>query len=426
MRTDAFVFDQQNAERLKRQKWQLQRMRVIATSMLIAMLVVFVLSSIFENGHHWLSYVRAFSEAAMVGALADWFAVVALFRHPLGIPIPHTAIIPRNKDRIGENLGLFVEQNFLTHEIVMSRLRQVEIARKLAQWLAKGDNSRALAKRVAEVLPLLLDAVDDQKMEAFMRKMLDDRVRSLNIAALAGNLLGIMAANGRHLELMNRGLELTENFLMENRQLIRDKVGEVTGKYMPGVVDKYLAKRILNAVIELLWEIRDEPEHELRKKFEQTVHQFIKNLQESPEYQAKGQALIEEILGKPEISDYLAQLWPHLKASLAKQLTAPDNEAQEHIAQAVNQLGRKILTDKELLLRIDTWINSKLDELVMARRHEISQLIADTVKKWDIATISQKLEVQVGKDLQYIRINGTLVGGAAGVLIYIVSGWLHL
>jgi uncharacterized membrane-anchored protein YjiN (DUF445 family) len=412
------------------QRQQLRQMRVIATGLLMAMTLVFVATLLVEKYHAaqyhpewlaWLGYVRAFAEAAMVGALADWFAVTALFKRPLGLPIPHTAIIKTNKDRIGASLGNFVEKNFLTPEVIATRLGVIDMPQKAAEWLTDGDHANRLAERITGFVPDVLNAVAGENVQALIEENLTARLRTIDVAPLAGNILATLTAENRHQGLLDEALKIGEKLLHANKDAIRTKIREESPWYVPGFVDDKIYEKIMTKAEETLREMNADPNHELRRQFHRATQDFIQSLRTSPEYRAKAESLRDELLNHPVVRQYFSSLWTDVKAMIIHDVEQPDSAIRAQLERSIRAFGEKMLADDELRTRLNIWIQTLVQTIIAARRNEIASLIADTVKNWDGDTMSERIELYVGKDLQYIRINGTVVGGLVGLCIYALS-----
>ncbi|HWP02547.1 MAG TPA: DUF445 domain-containing protein [Gemmatimonadaceae bacterium] len=399
----------------------LRRMKGWATGLLILAGIVFAVARYLEPRYPWLAIVVATSEAALVGALADWFAVTALFRHPLGIPIPHTAIIPARKDRVGVTLGAFVQRNFLNRDAVRARLLQLQPARRLAEWLARPENARRLASQAARAVGAGAQLLRDEDIEAVLARALSDRVRSTPVAPLLGRLLALLTAGNKHQELLDRVLELTARALEENRDIVRQRVDKELPWWVPSAVDERITSRVVGALDRTLREIRVDPDHPLRLRFDAAIDEFIVKLRASPEVILKAERLKEELLGDRAMSALAADVWRDLKNALVRWAESPDEAGSYALARALATFGQSLLQDEELLARIDGWIVAGASALVERYQDEVGALIAQTVQRWDPAATSRRIELAIGRDLQFIRINGTLVGGLAGMLLYLIS-----
>jgi uncharacterized membrane-anchored protein YjiN (DUF445 family) len=395
------------------------RMRALATGLLAGMFLLFLAAALLQAEYPWLGYVRAFAEAAMVGALADWFAVTALFRHPLGIPIPHTAVIPRNKERIGESLGTFVGEHFLPPDVVRAQLARVDLGELIGRWLADPDRAASLSNEAARLLPGLFEALDDERVRGFVRGKLSGRLEAVDLAPLAGDILAALAADRRHQRLLDAVLVQIAVLIMEKEPFIREKIRDSTGWLWKKLsVDQRAFNGIMRAIGQLLHDMGENAEHELRQRFDQVVEDFIRKLKESADYQERAEALKRQLLANPDFQYRLEELWEDLRLRLLADVKAPESEIRRLLQTAVVQLGEALLTQPSLREGLNPWLRDSLADLVESRRQEVARLIPDTMRTWDADTMAERLELQVGSDLQFIRINGTLVGGLVGLGIY--------
>jgi uncharacterized membrane-anchored protein YjiN (DUF445 family) len=408
-------------EQEEQQALMLTRMKRLAGGLLLLMTIIFIVTRLFEASMPWLGYIRAFAEAAMVGALADWFAVTALFRHPLGIPIPHTAIIPRNKDRIGESLGTFVQSNFLSPEVLSEKIASWNIAGKISQWLADETNSTMLADKITGAVPDILNALKDEDVNHFIETNITSRIRAIEVAPLAGNILTTLTADNKHQELFDVALRMAAEMLDNNRQYIRDKIREESPWYVPEFVDNKVYEKIITKAEQTLMEVNADPQHELRRKFHRATQDFIEKLRTSSEYKERGEQLKEDLLNHPIVRQYFDRVWTDVKNRILDDVNDPNSSIRAQIQKTVAGFGRGLANDEAMRDKINMWIRESALTVISSRRAEIAALISDTVRRWDANTVTRKMELQVGKDLQYIRINGTVVGGLVGLLIHILS-----
>jgi len=399
----------------------LDRMKRRATALLVLSTVVFFAARLLEPRFPWLGILRATAEAAMVGGLADWFAVTALFRHPLGIPIPHTAIVPARKDRVGRTLGAFVQKNFLTREVIANRLRSVNVAERLSQWLANPDNVRQIARHAASGLASAAQLLRDEDVEAFIDRSVEERVRALRAAPLLGRLLSVITAENRHQELLNEAIRLAANAVEDSRTLIRLRVEEETPWWVPSAIDDKIYRKIVSAIERTLVEVRDDPQHPLRERFDVTIHDFIEKLNSSPAVATRIESLKEELLLNEAARRFSSGLWHQAKDALVRYAEAPEGIAPGTIERALNTFGEAALHDPELLQKVDDFVVDIAMFLTERYQTEVADLIAHTVSSWDPELTSRRVELAIGRDLQFIRINGTLVGGLAGTAIYLIS-----
>lgn len=396
---------------------QLRRMQWLATSLLALMLVLLVVSVVCQASYPWLHWIRAFAEAAAVGAMADWFAVTAMFRHPLGLAIPHTAIIPGNKDRIGESLGDFVEQNFLTPENIVARLQQHNTARALAQWLAAPANSLGLARGIAVFLPAMLDGLSDKEVRRFFDRALMPQLLRLDLARIAGNLLNVFTESERHQRLLDRALRALEGWLVAKEGLIRAKFSEAS-LLTPAMLDSYVVNRFIQGIIALLHEVVENPAHELRKQFDGSVRTLIRDLQNSEDYRKQGERLMRDIVEHIRGEDYYRLIWEDVSQRIKDDVKSDSSLISRHIAGALVALGERLVEEPGMQQKLNAWWLGAIREIATRYRRHFSNMITEVVKSWDAEQVSRKVELEIGKDLQFIRINGTFVGGTVGLLLH--------
>ena len=407
-------------DELQRER-DLARMKRIATGLLVAATVVFLVTRSLEDDVSGLSYVRAMAEAAMVGALADWFAVTALFRHPLGIPIPHTAIIPNRKDDIGRGLGTFVERNFLTADVVTERLRGTPMAARLGAWLAEPVNARRVGDQAATVLTAMIDALQDDEVQDAIEQALAHKLRGTPAGPILGKGLDLAIADGRHQQLLSTILHRVAESLDANRDTLRMRLGSESPWWVPDTVDDRVFERLYGGLRRLLEDVADDPDHELRAHFDERMQQLADDLASSPEMQARAEALKEDLLAHPSVREWSGTVWADLKETLLARASDPSSELRQRIEAGLAAFGARLRDDPTLQKKVDEWIVSAAGGLVEQSREEVGELIASTVARWDPAESSRRIELQVGRDLQFIRINGTVVGGLAGLVIHLVG-----
>jgi uncharacterized membrane-anchored protein YjiN (DUF445 family) len=396
---------------------RVRRMKLLALGLLFAMLCLLALSTAHRATHPWLGWVYAFAEAAAVGAIADWFAVTALFRHPLGLPIPHTAIIPKNKDDIGASLGDFVEHNFLTPDNVIRKLEQRNLARAGADWLADPDNSEEVAQRVGSLILDLLEKLEDEDVQRFLDRAITSQLERLDLARLAGEALDLLTAEDRHQALLDHGLKALDVWLNGNRALIKAKFGEAS-RYTPDVIDSYVANRFVDGMLTLLHEVAENPQHDIRAHFNQTTREFIDELKTSPAYREQGQAVALRLVAHLRHEQYYHQLWIELRSRIRQDMSGEHSVIREHVAATLLSAACTLQRDAALQHKLNGWLLPILEGLMLRHRHQVSRLIADVVKSWDAREVAEKIEMEIGRDLQYIRLNGTFVGGLVGLLLY--------
>jgi uncharacterized membrane-anchored protein YjiN (DUF445 family) len=410
-------------EALKRER--LVRMKRFALLLLVCAAVIFVATLVLERFYSWvwLGYVRAAAEASVVGGVADWFAVTALFRHPLGIPIPHTAIIPARKDRIGRALGNFVQQNFLDRAVVAYKLSSLRLGDRAAQWLSEPENARSVTRAAAHALTSAANVLKDEDVQSFLERTAGDRLRSIQVAPLLGRALRLLTADGRHQELLDEALRLAARATEANDMLIREKVQEQTPWWIPNAVDRRISDRVVTGIGRTLAEVSSNPDHPLRIKFDEAVKSFIERLQSSPETIAHAEELKQELLADAAMREFLGTIWADIKRKLRDYAvrTEQDQFQSGRLEAAIASLAHNALADPVLSEKLNGWIDQAVLAAVDASRMEISQLISGTVSAWDPQETSRKIELQIGRDLQFVRINGTIVGGMVGLILYALT-----
>ena len=402
----------------------LDTMKRRATLLLAAATVIFIVAKALESRYHWIGIIRATAEAAMVGGLADWFAVTALFRHPLGIPIPHTAIVPAKKDRVGRTLGAFVQRNFLSRDVIEHRMRSLQIGRRLAEWLADPANARTISRNVATALSSAAEMVNEADVQAVIDRGLAKRVRALRLAPLLGKVLTVMTEDDRHQEVVDEVIQIASQTVNDNADVIRERIERETPWWVPSSIDNKIFKRVIGGIQRLLGELAADKGHPLRQRFDASLDTLIDRLNNSPEFAAKVDAWKEDFLENEAARKFSASLWQEGKQALARYATGPDSTAPNAIEHALTSFGARALDDPELLSKMDAFAVDVAAYLVSRYQDEVADLIATTVAGWDPDITAHRVELAIGRDLQFIRINGTIVGGLAGMLIYLISSAL--
>ena len=399
---------------------QLDAMKRRATGLLALAAAVFGVASWFESVYPWLGYVRATAEASLVGGLADWFAVTALFRRPLGLPIPHTAIVATRKERIGRILGNFVQNHFLSRDVIAMNLRAVRPAERAARWLSDPDNARRIAKQVASGLVQALEALPDDEVRTLVHQVVTARLRATQVAPALGKTLSLVLVGERHHGLLNEAVRLAARAVRDNRDLIRMRVREESPWWVPGVVDDKIYERIIAGVERLLDEIGADADHPFRAAFDTALRDVVHRLQNAPDVIAKAEALKNEWLSEPILADLSARLWEAARRAIVTYATRADGATPGPLDRGLSELGTALLVNPQLLAELDDMAIDLTAGVVERYRHEIGDLIAQTVAGWDPDATSRRFELAVGRDLQFVRINGTLVGGLVGLAIYTV------
>jgi len=396
----------------------LRKMKIVATALLLVVAVVFFVARWQEERHSWVGFIRAFAEASMVGALADWFAVSALFRHPLGIPIPHTAIIPNRKDQIGRSLGDFVQTNFLTREVLNERLAGAHVGKRLGDWLADERNAGKAGEGIGDLLRGALEVLDDRDVASALEMLVERRVRATPVAPLVGKAIDLAIEGGHHQRLLNAVLTGLDGFLDDNRATFRERLEHESPWWVPERIDDKLFTKIYGAVHSFLADVRSNPDHEVRHALDTRVLAFAERLRHDPQLLAKGEELKTELLAHPDVRAWLGSLWGELKGNTVRALDDPGSELRRRLDQSLATLGRRLASEAEQQAKVDDWVMRAAGHVVDHYKGEVSDLIATTVAKWDGKATGERMELQVGRDLQFIRINGTIVGCIVGVLIH--------
>ena len=400
---------------------ELRRMKSFATGLLVVAAIVFVFARSIEDDTSWAGYVRATAEAAMVGALADWFAVTALFKHPLGLPIPHTAIVKKRKDQIGASLGGFVRDHFLTREVVEERLQQAELAKRAGEWLSDPVNARMVGEQSAAVVRGVTEVLRDETVQAGLEQVVESRVRQIPIAPVVGKAVDVAVEGEHHQVLLESTLAGLASFIDENQLSFRQRLATESPWWVPEPVDDRIFDKIYDAVSRFISDIGADRNHPLRKQLDVRTIELSRRLKESEDLRDRGEALKSELLDHPEVRAWSASLWTRIKLGLVEAAEDPTSPFRSHLEQGLVDAGRSIEEDPELQAKLDEWIVGATGYIAEQFRDEVADLIATTVQRWDTDETSERIELQVGRDLQFIRINGTIVGGLAGLFIYSVS-----
>jgi len=409
--------DQESSKKEK----DLEKMKRSAFILLGFAVVLFVIANVYA-----INWLKALSEAAMVGGIADWFAVVALFRHPLGIPIPHTALIPSNKDKIGENLGNFVSDEFLTREKLEVKIEQFNVAIKASDWLIDDKNAHLVANLIVEnVIPGVLKTVDDEEVKGFIYRQFNSQLLKINFGEWIALGLESLAKSEKQEELVTNILKTLIVELNNNKHLIEEKVKSSTPFLSFGLADKKITEGVFNGLYDFLVEASHK-DSAIRKKISEYLIRFIQDLKESPEMQQKVNELVLGFADKKEVQDYISGIWQEIKTAIAYDLAQKEKSViKKGVANMIQSFGKGIRADQLMIDKINNFIKNDVLSALINNKKMIGDLISSTVKSWDTDEVSKKLELEIGSDLQYIRINGTLVGGLVGLLIYAVECVLH-
>ncbi|WP_341207586.1 DUF445 domain-containing protein [uncultured Sphingomonas sp.] len=399
-------------------------MRRRATSLLVLMAATFLVVRLAAPPHGFWGYVQAFAEAAMVGGLADWFAVTALFRHPLGLPIPHTAIIPRNKDRIGDQLAQFLREYFLIPAVVARRMQRIDVAAAAGRWLAnpRGAGGSRLTRGISRLATEVLQALDQERLGGMVRAMMVTRVRETELSPMLGRALAAAMAEERHRPVIDALVRWMRGALASNEHLIRAMVHDRAGTVLRWTgLDETLANKIIDGLDKLVAEMADNPEHPLRLKVEEAMASVAERLQHDPDMRARVETMKIELLENPAMQDWINGLWEQARAAMLRAARDPDALMAGKLGEALHQLGATLQDDPRLGRIINRFVRRAAVGAAADYGDAIVRLVSETVRGWDAQTVTQRLENAVGKDLQFIRINGTLVGGLVGVVIHTID-----
>jgi len=398
---------------------ELKDMRRLATGLLVLMVVLFFATSVLQSTWHWLMYPRAFAEAGIVGACADWFAVVALFRHPFGIPIPHTAIIARQKQRIGENLGEFIANNFLAPTVVSAKLETVDAAAWAIRWLREPANAKLVANRLQFLFPSLLELLNDEKLRGLIRGLIRDGIDSVAAAPILARILSILIAHNYHETVFDLALDSVGLYLDEHQESIRERVAKNSARWLPGWIDKKVTDAFLAELRHTIDEARA-IDYPWRIKYRAFVHHLVIRLASDPALFEQCETIKLALLDNSVTAGYLEFLAQKVEAKVQDELNAKNGILTTGLEQALLAFGSWLDNDIGVRATVNRWTQQLVVNAVVPNRVEIGAFVAEIVAQWDTMTLVDKLELQVGRDLQFIRINGTLVGGLVGLAIFCV------
>jgi uncharacterized membrane-anchored protein YjiN (DUF445 family) len=402
------------------------QMKMVATGLLVAMAATYLTTRVYLDVHPAIGFVKAFAEAAMVGGIADWFAVTALFRHPLGLPIPHTAIIPRNKDRIGDTLADFLKNNFLTAQVVARRMGRVDLAGAAGRFLTEAPNQGGRLKEGASRLAAdMLDALDPERLGGMVKTAIGNRIADINFAPLLGQTLAAAIAEDRHRPIIDGVVRWAAKTLEANDDLVRQMVHERAGSVLRWTgLDETLANKIIDGLQKMLTEMGEDPRHQLRAKAEEGLAHLAIDLQDDPKMQARVAELRDEIMRNPAMRRWLDGMWESARAAMLRAARDPDAVLAGKVGDMATQLGQTLRDDAELRATVNRFARRAAVGVAASYGDQIVKLVSETVRGWDAQTITDRIEGAVGRDLQYIRINGTVVGGLVGLTIHAVDVWL--
>jgi uncharacterized membrane-anchored protein YjiN (DUF445 family) len=401
-----------------------QGMKVVATGLLVVMAGVFAITRALEPTYPWVGYLKSFAEAAMVGGLADWFAVTALFRHPLGLPIPHTAIIPRNKDRIGEALARFIQENFLIPSVVARRMRNIDVAGAAGRFLqspSKDEQSRIRAG-ASRLIADMFESLDDERLGGIVKSAVSSRLRRSEISPLLGHALASAINEDRHVPMLEAAIRWTARALDANEQLIREMVHKKANWVLKlAGLDAKLADAIIDGLRKLTAEMGTDPAHPVRIKVEEALAQLANDLQTKPETRERVEAIKEQLLDNKSVSLWLDTLWQKGREAVIRAARNPDAVMAGKLGEVLKSMGGTLEKDARIRGAINQFARRAVVGMSASYGTQIVKLVSETIRGWDARTVTGRLEAAVGRDLQYIRINGTLVGGLVGLLLHVID-----
>jgi uncharacterized membrane-anchored protein YjiN (DUF445 family) len=409
-----------DAERLR----SLRRMKLVALGCLIAATVIFLTCAWAQRGGSapgWVGYVRAAAEAGMVGALADWFAVTALFKHPLGLPIPHTAIIRRKKDQLGESLGAFVRENFLSADVVETKLRDTRIAGRLGGWLAQPQHAERVAAEAATVLRVGVELLNDDDIQQVIDRMIVRRVAEPQWGPPVGRVLATVLAENRQEALIQLLCDRAFQWSLNAGETIERVITRDSPSWSPKFVDQLVGDRIHRELMDFTDKVRRDPNHEVRQSATRFLFEFADDLQNDPATIAKAESVKTQLMARDEVTRAAETAWRTLKRLVLEGADDPSSALRERVRDSVVRIGESLRDDPELREKVDDWIVRAAQHLVAQYGVEITSIITETIERWDADDASRRIELHVGRDLQFIRINGTVVGALAGLIIYTVA-----
>ena len=400
---------------------ELQKMKRLASGLFLLVTLIYIIASVFATAHPAIPYIKATAEAGMIGALADWFAVTALFRYPLGIKIPHTAIIPNRKNSIADQFGVFVQQNFLSDEIITGKIRSMNLSRRVANWIIDPANSKAVAEQITDGIAGIIKVMNDQDIQTMIEQKLENKIRETSFAPMIGDVLTFLTSGKRQQAAFDAGVNIALSVLEDSDDQLREKIQQETPWWFPGSLDKAVYQKIMKSTSKALYEMQVDIFHPMRVRLVQMSNEFMEDLKHSDEIREKEISIKEDLLQQVAVRDFTGSLWQDIKQALLEQSQAPDAELRQAIQDAVERFGQSILDDDKLADKINGWAEDSARYLLNNYGHEVAILITQTIESWDPESTSERIEIQIGKDLQFIRINGTVVGGLAGLGIHTVS-----
>ena len=408
-------------DELKRK--QLRKYKAFATGLFVLMTVIFIITTILQKNDdsHWIGYIRAFSEAAMVGALADWFAVTALFNYPLGLKIPHTNLIENSKERIGDNLGNFVVSNFLSPQNIRPYIQKLKVSHFVGDWLSKERNQDKLVNEVSNIVLDILNKLDDSAVVNFIGKKAKEMSDDLKINQIVGNGIEYVLNKNDHQRLITNLSKQIKEYVLNNQEMVKERVKKESYFLVPKFVDDAIAEKITSGLSKYFDEVENDENHSLRNEITQKLYSFSQEVQTEQKWEDEFRGIKNDFLKEEKLHQYSKDIWNSIKKSLSKELEEEQSALKNYLKKNLSELSQNLQTDEKFQHKIDHWVRVTAYKYILKNTHQFGDLISSTVGNWQGKELSEKLELEVGKDLQFIRVNGTLVGGLVGLIIYTVA-----
>ncbi|HTO16540.1 MAG TPA: DUF445 domain-containing protein [Edaphocola sp.] len=407
----------------KEKEQQLKKHKALATGLFLFMAIVFVVMTFLlkQSPQNWMNYVKAFSEAAMVGALADWFAVTALFHYPMGLKIPHTNLIENSKQKIGDNLGSFVVDNFLTAENLRPYIIQLDVAKFVSEFLQKEKNKETLAQQAALYLQKIILNLEDRFVIEMIEKKGVDLLQTVKTNELISSGLNYAIDKGMHQQLITFLAAKIKQYIIDHEEVVKEKVKEESSVLIPGFIDNIIASKISNGLVKYFGVIEEDLDHQIRQDVATQLRIIVQDMKYKDSWRKDLDKLKDELLTANQMNKMAKDVWENIKKSLLAGLAADQSGIKNYIKNSIDDIAETFNKDKEFNDKINHWVRMNVYRMVLRNKNALGTLISTTVGKWQGRDLSEKLELEVGKDLQFIRINGTLVGGLVGLVIYILS-----
>ena len=408
-------------DELKRK--QLRKYKAFATGLFVLMTVIFIITTILQKNDdsHWIGYIRAFSEAAMVGALADWFAVTALFNYPLGLKIPHTNLIENSKERIGDNLGNFVVSNFLSPQNIRPYIQKLKVSHFVGDWLSKERNQDKLVNEVSNIVLDILNKLDDSAVVNFIGKKAKEMSDDLKINQIVGNGIEYVLNKNDHQRLITNLSKQIKDYVVNNQEMVKERVKKESYFLVPKFVDDAIAEKITSGLSKYFDEVENDENHSLRNEITKKLYSFSQEVQTEQKWEDEFRGIKNDFLKEEKLHQYSKDIWNSIKKSLSKELEEEQSALKNYLKKNLSELSQNLQTDEKFQHKIDHWVRVTAYKYILKNTHQFGDLISSTVGNWQGKELSEKLELEVGKDLQFIRVNGTLVGGLVGLIIYTVA-----